>query len=108
MSDERHPYRTVTGRDLTDTDLNTLASEAERGYETTDLGRRPGRPRIGSAPAEVVPVRLNVELHTAVKAQAAADSTSLSEFVRDALRAHLSTEPANVGEYRTTSGHALS
>lgn len=107
MTDETRTYRTATGRVLTDAEIEALADEAERGYNVEDLTRRPGRPRIGSAPAAVVPVRLHTDLHTAVKAQAEAERTSLSEYVRDSLRIYLATEPKSVADLRTTSGRQL-
>ena len=71
MSDEPRIYRTKTGRVLTEVDLEALADEAERGYDVEHLAKKPGRPRMGSAPAVVVPVRLHADLHNASKALAA-------------------------------------
>jgi len=107
MTDKPRTYRTKTGRVLTDADIEALADEAERGYDVEQLARRPGRPRMGSAPAIVVPVRLHADLHAAVMAQAAAETTSLSELVRDALRAYLAGEIPTVGDLRTASGRVL-
>jgi len=107
MSDEPRTYRTKTGRVLTDADIEALADEAERGYDVERLARRPGRPRIGSAPAVVVPVRLHADLHRAVKSQAVAESTSLSELVRDALRTYLASGPPTTPTLRTAAGHLL-
>jgi type I restriction enzyme, R subunit len=107
MSDEPRAYRTKTGRVLTDADIEALADEAERGYGVEQVTKRPGRPRMGSAPAAVVPVRLHADLNATVKAQAESESTSLSELVRDALRTYLATEPASADSPRTTSGHVL-
>jgi predicted transcriptional regulator len=45
--------------------------------------------RLGSAPAEVVPVRLDPELRAAIEARAEADDTNSSEIIRRALRAYL-------------------
>jgi type I restriction enzyme R subunit len=107
MTHEPRTYRTKTGRILTDSEIEALAEEAERGYDVEQLARGPGRPRMGSAPATIVPVRLHASLHAAVKAQAAAESTSLSELVRDALRTYLESAPVTVADLRTTSGHLL-
>jgi hypothetical protein len=93
MTTDPCTYRTKTGRILTDADIQALADEAERGYPTEKLARRRGRPRMGSAPAVVVPVRLHADFHAAMRAQATVESTSLSELVRDALRAYLADEP---------------
>ncbi len=108
MSDKPRTYRTKSGRVLTDADVQVLADEAERGYDVEELARRPGRPRLGSAPATVVPVRLHPRLLAAVKALADAERTSLSELVREALRTYLATEPTSVDERRTRSGHLVS
>jgi ribbon-helix-helix CopG family protein len=84
------PYTTKTGRNLSDADIEALADEAERGYDVEELKqRRRGRPLLGSAPAEVVPVRLDPDLKRAVEARADADHTTLSEVIREALRRFL-------------------
>lgn len=75
---------------VTDDDIERMADEAERGYDVDELlARRGGRPRIGSAPAEVVPVRIDPELRAAIDARAAADDKSTSEIIREALRRYL-------------------
>jgi uncharacterized protein (DUF4415 family) len=83
-------YKTKTGRVLTDADIETMADEAERGYDVEMLkARRRGRPMLGSGPSEVVPVRLDPDLKQAVEARAQADQTSTSEIIRQALRSFL-------------------
>jgi hypothetical protein len=42
------------------------ATAAEAGLDVTKLRRRPGRPSMGSGPAETLPVRLERELRRAV------------------------------------------
>ncbi len=75
---------------VTDDDIERMADEAERGYNADEiLARRGGRPRLGSAPAEVVPVRIDPELRAAINARAAADEMSTSEIIREALRRYL-------------------
>ena len=80
---------TSRGTPLTDDAIELLADEAEAGYDPRQLRPRGGRPRMGSAPAEVVPVRLDPELRAAVEARATADQTSMSEIIREALRRFL-------------------
>lgn len=84
-------YRTKSGKTLTDAEIETLADEVSvTEYDTESLKvRRRGRPLLGSAPAEVVPVRLDPELRAAVDARAEADATNSSEIIRRALRAYL-------------------
>jgi len=91
MTDEPRSYRTRSGKVLTNADIEALADEAERGYDVSRLRRQPGRPRLGSAPAAVVLVRLQEELLESVKAIADAEATSVSEVVRSALADYLRT-----------------
>lgn len=88
-------YRTETGKVLTDADIEALAEEvATAEYDIEVLKRRTrGRPLLGSAPAEVVPVRLDPDLRAAVEARAEADDTNSSEVIRRALRAYLDPDP---------------
>lgn len=87
MSETSRTYTTKTGRELTDADIEALADEAEREYDVDDLkSRRRGRPMLGSAPAEVVPVRLDPELKQAVEERARDDDTTVSALIREAIR----------------------
>lgn len=72
MADKTPPFKTKTGKVLTDPDIETLADEAVRGCDVDVLKtRRRGRPMLGSAPSEVVPVRLDPDLEHAVEQRAA-------------------------------------
>jgi hypothetical protein len=84
-------YRTASGRELTDADLDAIADEVEvLSFDVEALKtRRRGRPMLGSGPAEVVPVRIDPELKAAIDARAEADDTTLSEVIREALRRYL-------------------
>lgn len=84
-------YTTKSGKTLTDADIEQLADDvAHADYDIDALKhRRRGRPLIGSAPAEVVPVRLDPELRAAVEARATADQTTASDIIREALRRFL-------------------
>lgn len=70
-------------------EILAMADEAEAGYDVEQLKRRGGRRRMGSAPAEVVPVRIDPELKAAIDARAVADDSSTSEVIRQALRRFL-------------------
>lgn len=90
MSETSRTYTTKTGRELTDADIEELADEAERGCDVDDLKRRRrGRPMLGSAPAEVVPVRMDPELKQAVEDRARDDDTTVSALIREAIRRFL-------------------
>ena len=44
---------------------------------------------MGSGPADVVPVRIDPELREAIEARAAADHTTTSKVIREAIRRFL-------------------
>ena len=77
------------GRKVFQGDVQAMAAEAEAGYDVGRLKRRGGRQRMGSAPASVVPVRIDPELKAAIDARVAADDSSTSEVIREALRRFL-------------------
>ena len=81
--------RSKAGVELTDDVLDQMAREAEEGLDVTKLRRRPGRPAMGSGPADSLPVRLDPELRQALDERAATDNTTASDIVREALRRYL-------------------
>jgi hypothetical protein len=83
------PKATSGGVPVTDELVERLAAEAEAGYDVDSLKRRSGRPPLGSAAAAVVPVRLDPELRAALASRAESDQTTISEVIRQALRAWL-------------------
>ena len=89
MSVENEVVGVVDGRKVSQADVQVMADEAEAGYDVERLKRRGGRRLMGSAPAEVVLVRIDPELKAAIDARAAADHSSTSEVIREALRRFL-------------------
>lgn len=89
MADKKSYGRSKTGVELTDGVLQRLAGEAEAGLDVTKIRRRPGRPAMGSGPAETLPVRLDPELRKAVDDRAFAAQTTASDVIREALRRYL-------------------
>lgn len=89
MAHSKSHGRSKAGVELTDEVLDRMAEEAEAGLDTSKLRRRPGRPAMGSGPAETFPVRLDPELRRAVDDRAAADNTTASDVVREAVRRYL-------------------
>lgn len=91
MTAEHHGH-TESGTPLTDELLETLADEAEAGYDVDEiLGRRGkrGRPALGSAPSTVESVRLDPELKAQLAQRAEDEGVPVSEVIREALRHHL-------------------
>ena len=74
----------------TEGDLDRLADELERG-EAADVKvrRGPGRPPLGSGPAQAIRVRLPPDLRRELGDRARAQGVTDSELVRDALRSYL-------------------
>ena len=91
MADTKSYGRSKAGVELTDDVLERMAAEAEAGLDLSKLRQRPGRPAMGSGPADTLPVRLEPELRGAVARRAAAEHTTASEVVRSALREYLKT-----------------
>ena len=89
MAEKKSAGRTKAGVELTEDVLNRLAAEAESELDLSKLRRRPGRPSMGSGPADTLPVRLDPELRKAVDDRAVADDTTTSDVVREALRQYL-------------------
>lgn len=89
MTDNKSYGRTKAGVELTAEILDRMAQEAEAGLDISKLRRRPGRPLMGSAPADTLPVRLDPELREAVDKRAKTDHTTPSDVVRAALRQYL-------------------
>jgi len=89
MPDKMSHGRSKTGVELRDEVLDQMATEAEDGLDTSRLRRRPGRPAMGSGPADSFPVRLDPELRQALDRRAVTDDTTASDIVRTALRRYL-------------------
>jgi len=88
-----HTYgRTSSGEPITDTTIEQLADEAERGYEPGQLrGKRrgPGRPPLGRTAKSVESVRLSPGLRAAAEQRATDDGITVSEVIRQALQDYL-------------------
>lgn len=89
MTNKKSSGRSKAGVELTDEVLEQMAKEAEAGLDVTKLRRRPGRPAMGSGPAETLPVRLDPELRQALDDRAAEEEVTVSDVVRKALRRYL-------------------
>ena len=88
---ESKGYKTSSGRVLTDAEIDTIADEVKSAdYDVETLKRRRrGRPPMGSGPAQVVPVRLDPELRSALEAHAVSAEMSTSEVIRRAIRSYI-------------------
>jgi hypothetical protein len=90
MTEDRRSYgRSRSGVELTQDVVERMAAEAEGGLDPSKLRRRPGRPRMGSAPAESLPVRFEPELRDAIELRAEEEGVTAGELVRRAVRDYL-------------------
>lgn len=83
------PAFTSGGREVSEETIERLSAEAEAGYDPARLRPVLGRPAMGSAPARVVPVRLDPELEAALRERVESEHSSTSAVIREALRAWL-------------------
>ncbi len=83
--------RTADGTPVTDEMIETLADEAEQGYDVEEIQRRRrgGRPALGSAASSVESVRLDPELKRDLLLRAAKEQISVSEAIRRAIGDYL-------------------
>jgi len=92
VNQDRVYGHTRSGKPITDKEIETLAREAQSGYDVDTLlarrGKR-GRPALGSAPASVESVRLDPELRDQLLERAKVEGTTTSEVIREALRRFL-------------------
>ncbi|WGX97113.1 ribbon-helix-helix protein, CopG family [Nocardioides sp. L-11A] len=78
----------INGVPVTDQDVQKWADEAERGYDVDQLRKRGRRP-VGDGPGQVVPVRIDETLLSALTERAEKDHVSRSEAIRAAIRAYV-------------------
>lgn len=83
--------RKADGTPITDELVETLADEAEHGYDVDEIlrRRRGGRPPMGSAASTVESVRLDPELKRDLLLRAAEEQITVSEAIRRAISHYL-------------------
>lgn len=77
--------RIIQGQEVDEAQVDQWVDEAEKGYDVEALRTRWGRAPRGSAPAQVIPVRLTAEELAAVMARADKEGLNRSEAIRAAL-----------------------
>jgi hypothetical protein len=86
---------TPDGVPITEQFIAEAVAEAEAGFDLDQFKwRRPGRPPIGSAAAQVESVRLDPELREALADRAQRENATTSSLIRAALRQYLGLPPA--------------
>lgn len=92
MRKRQRKYRLKTGIIVTDKDLNRMSDEfAVRDFDLAEFKRLPGRPLMGDAVAEVVPVRIEPALIETIDDRAKTEGTTRSDIIRRAIHSYLAS-----------------
>jgi predicted transcriptional regulator len=75
----------IHGISVSDETIESWAAEAEAGYPV-ELLRKRGRKSLGDGVSEVIPVRMDQELLSALAARAEVEHVTRSEAIRAAVR----------------------
>ena len=90
MNKRKRVYRMINGEVLTDADFERMADDfATRDFDLSRFTRLPGRPLMGKAVAEVVPVRIEPAIVESIDRRAKKEGTTRSDIIRQAINSYL-------------------
>ncbi len=90
MNKRKRVYHMINGEILTDEDFERMAADvATRDFDLSKFTRLPGRPLMGKAVAEVVPVRIEPAIVKSIDRRAKKDGTTRSDIIRQAINSYL-------------------
>lgn len=90
MNKRKRVYHMINGETLTDEDFERMADDvATRDFDLSKLTRLPGRPLMGKAIAEVVPVRIEPAIVKSIDRRAKREGTTRSDIIRQAINSYL-------------------
>lgn len=78
--------RVIQGKEISDSQVEAWADEAEAGYDVDRLQKQWGRPTRGDTPSRVVPTRFSEEELTELMRRADRDGLDRSAAIRAAVR----------------------
>ena len=82
----------LDGEILTDADFERMSDEfATRDFDLSKFTRLPGRPLMGKAVAEVVPVRIEPSIIKSIDRRARKEGTTRSDIIRQAIKIYLAS-----------------
>lgn len=85
-------YRLKSGAVVTDLDIRRMADDvATRDFDLSKFTRLPGRPLMGKAVAEVVPVRIEPSIVKSIDRRARKEGTTRSDIIRQAIKIYLAS-----------------
>ena len=92
MRKKNRVYHMLDGEILTDADFERMADDvATRDFDLSKLTRLPGRPLMGKAVAEVVPVRIEPSIVKSIDRRARKEGTTRSDIIRQAIKIYLAS-----------------
>ena len=90
MKTQQNTYRLKSGKTVTDEEIDRIADEvASRDFDLSKLTRLPGRPLMGKAVAQVVPVRIEPAIVKSIDRRAKKEGTTRSDIIRQAINTYL-------------------
>ena len=92
MKKRQKSYRLRSGVVVTDLDIRRMADDvATRDFDLSKFTRLPGRPLMGKAVAEVVPVRIEPAIVKSIDRRARKEGTTRSDIIRQAIKSYLAS-----------------
>ena len=92
MKKRQKTYRLKSGVVVTDSDIRRMADDvATRDFDLSKFTRLPGRPLMGKAVAEVVPVRIEPSVVKSIDRRAKKEGTTRSDIIRQAITDYLAS-----------------
>ena len=90
MRKRQKTYRLKSGIVVNDSDIQRMADDvATRDFDLSKFTRLPGRPLMGKAVAEVVPVRMEPSIVKSIDRRAKKEGTTRSDIIRQAITNYL-------------------
>ena len=92
MNKRQKTYRLKSGIVVNDSDIQRMADDvATRDFDLSKFTRLPGRPLMGKAVAEVVPVRIEPSIVKSIDRRAKKEGTTRSDIIRQAITNYLAS-----------------
>ena len=92
MKKRQKTYRLKSGIIVNDSDIQRMADDvATRDFDLSKFTRLPGRPLMGKAVAEVVPVRIEPAIVKSIDRRARKEGTTRSDIIRQAIKSYLAS-----------------
>ena len=92
MKKRQKIYRLKSGIVVNDSDIQRMADDvATRDFDLSKFTRLPGRPLMGKAVAEVVPVRIEPSIVKSIDRRAKKEGTTRSDIIRQAITNYLAS-----------------